>query len=112
MNSMFKKLCELINERSNSTKELTRADIILRIGEVTEIPTDKTQLKAVVSYTAKTKIASMSTLDGYRNMLVKAGYLTTDGNGNYRVIKEIPNNISISEIRKEAYGYRISPTKG
>lgn len=45
-----------------------------------------------------------STIDTYRNYLHKAGYLQTIGRGLYRVIKEIPIDISIIEIKEEAYG--------
>lgn len=47
-----------------------------------------------------------NTIDTYRNYLTQAGYLIKIRPGHYRVEREIPIDISVSDIRYEAYGNR------
>jgi hypothetical protein len=47
-----------------------------------------------------------STIDTYRNYLEKAGYLRKLRYGIYKVVEEIPNALTIPEIKEKAYsGY-------
>lgn len=48
--------------------------------------------------------ASMETMDTYRNLLTKAGYLTITERGKYKVLKRVPKNLSLMQAREEAYG--------
>jgi len=45
-----------------------------------------------------------STVDTYRNYLDKAGYLNTVGRGIYLVEKRIPHDLSVADVKSEAYG--------
>lgn len=47
--------------------------------------------------------SNQNSIDTYRNYLHKAGYLETIRRGVYRKIKEIPVDISVDEVREEAY---------
>jgi len=46
---------------------------------------------------------AFSTIDTYRNYLTKAGYLERVGQGKYKLIKKIPNEISVNRVVFEAY---------
>lgn len=45
-----------------------------------------------------------STIDTYRNYLYKAGYLDIIRRGVYICVREIPVDLSISDVKSEAYG--------
>lgn len=48
-------------------------------------------------------IFSSSTIDTYRNYLCKAGYLSTIIRGNYRLQKKIPANLTLTDVKIQAY---------
>lgn len=50
------------------------------------------------------KTFGYGSMDQYRNILTKAGYIKKLGNGVYEVFKLIPFNITITEVRKQADG--------
>jgi hypothetical protein len=47
-----------------------------------------------------------NSMDTYRNYLYKAEYLTAVRRGFYRLTKEIPVDLSISDVKNEAYGMK------
>lgn len=76
----FKELINLINSKI-SESEITRKEI-----------------KDFLNY------GSMATIDSYRCQLTNAGYLKTISPGNYKIIKEIPCDLTINKLLYEAYG--------
>ena len=44
-----------------------------------------------------------STADNYRNYLTHAGYLKIEHPGVYKILKEVPENMSYAQLVKEAY---------
>lgn len=44
-----------------------------------------------------------NSIDSYRCMLCNAGYVQTVQLGVYKPVKEIPANLTLSELRKQAY---------
>lgn len=46
---------------------------------------------------------NISSVDTYRNYLHKAGYLETLRRGVYKLVKEIPVDLSVQDVRSEAY---------
>lgn len=44
-----------------------------------------------------------ATMDGYRNTLRAAGYLEITGRGVYKILKKIPDNMTINKLLTEAY---------
>lgn len=47
---------------------------------------------------------SVHTIDSYRNYLYQAGYIEKTGRGMYRLIKDIPIDLSLEDVKNEAYG--------
>ena len=43
------------------------------------------------------------TIDCYRNYLTQAGYLKIIDKGKYKILKNIPADIPLSKVRKQAY---------
>lgn len=48
-------------------------------------------------------VKSSNTIDNYRNWFHKAGYLETIKPGHYKKLKDIPNNLTSVNLRREAY---------
>lgn len=72
----------------------------LYIGEIVN---RKTLLEEMVDHS--------STIDTYRNYLNKAGYLKTESRGMYKVIKEIPIDLSVGDCLSMAYYKFKQPIK-
>lgn len=56
--------------------------------------------------TAVCYYARETSIDTTRRMLTRAGYLQTVRPGQYKVLKLIPNNLTMSMLREQAYGYK------
>ena len=53
----------------------------------------------------RVRVNSYSTMDQYRNLLSKAKFIRTISRGVYEVFKEVPVDLSISDVRNDAYGH-------
>jgi hypothetical protein len=61
--------------------------------------------KDLINYlTNKGFIHFQNSMDTYRNYLYKAGYIRTVRRGVYDIENEIPTDLSISDVKTEAYG--------
>jgi hypothetical protein len=47
------------------------------------------------------------TIDTYRNYLKQAGYMRNVGRGRYMMVKRIPDDLTLTDVKKEAYGVHI-----
>jgi hypothetical protein len=48
-----------------------------------------------------------STIDTYRNYLEKAGYMERITRGLYKMIRPIPYDLTVPEVKEEAYGHKL-----
>jgi len=78
--------------------------------------TEETKLKEVIDYIRCAKIGDLifrrnlmqfsnggSTVDNYRNYLTHAGYLKIKYAGAYEYIKEIPKDLTYTQLVKQGY---------
>jgi len=80
----------------NLYSTVSRAELLTHLGFIGDY--DDIVNKAMFNY---------STIDTYRNYLTKAGYLKIRRRGRYEVVEEIPVDLSIKDVKEEAYGERI-----
>ena len=94
MKSTFVEMCSFVNERFLNNQEcFSRKELIVRLtGE------EPNSSKRVHKSKSSGLPLSECTIDGYRNMFTQAGYLSSDGKGNYKVLKCIEPNITLPPL--------------
>lgn len=60
--------------------------------------------QSMLMYLKNKGFKTTSSMDTYKNYLHKAGYLRPIGRGLYKREKDIPCDLSISDVKSEAYG--------
>jgi len=50
-------------------------------------------------------------IDVYKAYLIRAGYLKSNNNGVYTLLKPIPNDLQLESVRKQIYGPQLRQRK-